>query len=137
MIQALNKNNSFESLDIYSKRSVQILINEHWHRAAVKLHFLETIPYIITIVFFTLWSNWVLKNRNEHTADESVAFAPTLYILSIYFLLIEFVLLLSHTKGYLSSFWSYIKLVPSTLLLINLSAAQDPANIDDVNFWYR
>jgi hypothetical protein len=84
-----------------------------------------------------LWSNWVLKNKNNHTAEESVAFAPTLFILSIYFLLIEMVLLLSHTKSYLSSFWSYIKLVPSTLLLINLSAAQNPANIDDVNFWYR
>lgn len=137
MIQALNKNNSFESLDIYSKRSVQILINEHWNRAAVKLHFLETIPYIITLVFFTLWSNWRLKNYNKHSEEESVSFGPTLFVLSIYFLSIEIVLLLSHTKTYLTSLWSYIKVVPMILILINLSYSLDPKNTDEVFFWYR
>lgn len=57
--------------------------------------------------------------------------------LSIYFLVIEFVLLVSHTTTYLMSPWTYIKVLPMCLVLYNAKIASDIEENVGLAFWQR
>jgi hypothetical protein len=89
------------------------------------------------ITYFTLWSNWRLKNFIDRPLDESDQFSTVLIVLGCYFLVIEAVLLASHTKTYLKSPWSYIKVIPMCLILVNAYYSDDLTVNVNVNFWVR
>lgn len=89
------------------------------------------------LVLFTLWSLWRLKKFSERPADESDWIMFVLKVLGFYFLSIETVLLVSHTTSYLKSPWSYVKLIPVILVLINTFKSADLEKNISSQFWYR
>lgn len=47
-------------LNIYSKRSVQILINEHWRRTYRYIIAFLFAPYVAMLILYSLWSNFTI-----------------------------------------------------------------------------
>ena len=85
-ITALNKT---EDINIFSNFVVQGIINYHWKRIKWVSYLAQLTPFVIQLILFTYWSNWVLdKNTDELGMSDKIC-RYGLSIFSCYFILLE------------------------------------------------
>lgn len=78
-------------MEIFGKRSVQIVINEHWDRTYIYIIAFLFVPYIAMLFVYTVWANFTLQGTYEWTVEYGDVLLNLLFFLSMYFLLFEFI----------------------------------------------
>jgi hypothetical protein len=61
-------------MNIYGKRSVQILINEHWKRTYIYIIAFLFVPYVVMLVIYSIWSNFTLQGTSEWAVEAGGSF---------------------------------------------------------------
>ena len=122
-------------MNIYGKRSVQIVINEHWDRTYIYIIAFLFVPYIAMLIVYTIWANFSLQKTEEWTVEYGDVLLNILFIMSMYFLLFEFIQFVSQPISFLLEGWSYIKTIPMLLVLYNTTIRQ--TEYEKVVFWQR
>ena len=126
-INALSDIKSGENLEIYSKRSIQILINSHWERQQWKLHALLFAPFLVMLTVYCIWSNFSLHPEESVEGEEwslelNVYFRTILMTLAVFFLVIETIKIVQHPIEYVLEVWNWLGLPPLVMVLLNASS---------------
>lgn len=114
---ALAKN---PNIELFNNKTVQVLINaqqKQWMKIDVLGFFL---PRITQLLFYTLWSNIVLPNKES--GDFDAANTACLYIMniiSLYILVMEVPRMIAAPKLYFTSLSVLVNLACVTLIFIN------------------
>ena len=137
LISSLCRN---DDIQVYGSKAVQKIINFHWETVQRKINVYLLVPYAIQLCVFFLWSNFVLGWIADGSQDQitNIACVSIISVLSIYFLIIEFIQFL--VKGpyrYFTDFWNYIEVTPLVLILRNCfeSFNHDEETHYPTSFW--
>lgn len=113
---------------IFSNLAVQAIIQRHWHRTKYVFWWMMMFPYVIQIITFTYWSNYVLGQSEIKLGtfgnDQNAICTQILQITSGYFLVIELnQMVAQRVWPYLKTAWNYIESGPLILIVINCHRA--------------
>jgi len=116
----LSKNTAEDiQMNIYGKRSVQIVINEHWGRTYYLIIAFLFIPYVGMLIIYSIWSNFTLQGTSDWAVEAGPSLQLALEVMALYFLGFELIQFVTQPVQYLMEGWSYIKTIPMVLVLIN------------------
>lgn len=146
-IQAID---DYEDIELFSLKSVQMLVNFHWRKAEHLVYFLKIIPFTLMLVIFTLWSNLILTRSHDESFDDSSSLLGTYtnyrradvitcYILigcCSFFLITEVQSIIGYPVDYIMNWKENLTdLVPLILLYVNTIRSLLVPGTLPVSFW--
>lgn len=118
LFEALSKS---EEMELFENKAIQKVIQYKWPLVREFIIKRLFVPYIIFMVVYLVYMNWIYYERNNPDFYYyNYGAIGLLFICVYYFISLEFKQLRNEGFAYLASLWNYLDLIPPFGLLVFL-----------------